>query len=113
MSENNCIFCKVATKEINTEIILETEDYIAFPDINPQAPVHALIITKKHYSSLNDIDNIELLGKLMAGVRDVAKKLDIYNNYRIIINTGEKAGQSVFHVHAHVLGGRSMLWPPG
>jgi len=113
MSEQNCIFCKIANKEINSNLLLETEDYVAFNDINPQAPVHVLVIPKKHYSSLNDIDNPEFMGKLMLGAKEVAKKLNIDKGYRVVINTGSDAGQTVFHIHLHILGGRPLLWPPG
>src|SRR3989339_2140751 len=106
MSEQNCIFCKIANKEINSDLILETADYAAFHDVNPQAPVHVLVIPKKHYDSLNDTNDSELLGKLLIGAREVAEKLNIKDGYRVILNTGEKAGQTVFHIHLHVLGGR-------
>jgi len=113
MKDQNCIFCKIANKEINSNLILETEDYAAFHDLNPQAPVHALIIPKKHFSSLNHIEDTELLGKLLIGAREVAKKLNIEDAYRLVINTGEGAGQTVFHIHVHILGGRPLKWPPG
>ncbi|MDD3012992.1 MAG: histidine triad nucleotide-binding protein [Candidatus Gastranaerophilales bacterium] len=113
MRDKNCIFCKIANKEINSNLILETEDYLAFHDLNPQAPKHALLIPKKHFSSLNHADDIELLGKLMIGAKEVAEKLNIKEAYRLVINTGEGAGQTVFHIHIHILGGRPLEWPPG
>jgi len=113
MKDQNCIFCKIANKEINSNLILETEDYVAFHDLNPQAPSHALIIPKKHISSLNQANDIELMGKLLTGARDVAEKLNIKDAYRLVINTGEGAGQTVFHIHIHILGGRPLNWPPG
>ena len=113
MTNKNCIFCKIANKELNTEFIVETEDYVSFRDIEPQAPVHALVIPKKHFVSLNEIDSTELMGKLLKGARETAKKLGISDNYRLVINTGRKAGQTVFHIHIHVMGGRIMNWPPG
>lgn len=106
--ENDCIFCKIANKEIKTEFILETDDYVAFNDIDPQAPVHALVVTKKHFSSLNDIESLELAGKLLDGVRKTAEKLGIKDNYRTVTNTGTEAGQAVFHLHFHVLGGKPL-----
>ncbi len=109
----DCIFCKIANKEINTELIVETDDYVSFKDLSPQAPVHALVIPKEHFASLNEMDNPELVGKLLAGARETAKKLGVGENYRVVINTGEMAGQTVFHIHLHVLGGRAMQWPPG
>ena len=108
----DCIFCKIASKEIPTNLILETDDIVAFNDINPEAPIHVLIIPKKHYESLNEVNDLELMGKLLQGVKDVAKKLDI-TQYRTIINTGKEAGQAVFHIHVHLLAGRPLLWPPG
>jgi len=113
MSPKDCIFCKIANKEFNTEFVVETEDYISFKDLSPQAPVHALVIPKQHFASLNEMKDAELMGKLLQGARDTAEKLGVGDNYRVVINTGEKAGQSVFHVHVHVLGGRAMQWPPG
>ena len=111
MSE--CIFCKIASKEINTKLIKDTEDYVSFNDLNPQAPVHALVIPKRHFSSLNELNDPEILSKLLEGARETAKKLGIQEGYRVVINTGVQAGQTVFHIHLHVLGGRDMLWPPG
>lgn len=108
-----CIFCKIANNQIPSKLILETEEIVAFHDLSPQAPVHVLVIPKKHYSSLNETDDIQILGKLLEGAREVAKKLDIDKGYRVVINTGKTAGQTVFHIHLHVLGGRSMQWPPG
>lgn len=108
----DCIFCKIANKEIPAELIIETDDYVAFRDLNPQAPVHALVIPKKHYESLNELEDIELTGKLVQGAKQVAKKLGI-DEYRLVLNTGKEAGQAVFHIHFHVLGGRQMQWPPG
>ena len=113
MSEQNCIFCKIANREINSNLIIETEDYVAFNDLSPQAPAHALVIPKKHCASLNEMDNAELLGKLLIGARKTAEKLNIKDGYRVVINTGAEAGQTVFHIHVHVLGGRPMKWPPG
>ena len=109
----DCIFCKIANKEIKTELILETDDYLSFKDVNPQAPFHALVIPKQHFASLNEVKNIELMGKLIEGVQKTAEKLGIKENYRTVINTGKEAGQAVFHVHFHVLGGRPLNWPPG
>ena len=109
----DCIFCKIANKEIKTEFILETDDYVSFKDVTPQAPFHALIIPREHFSSLNELKNIELMGKLLEGVQKTAEKLGIKENYRTVINTGKGAGQAVFHVHIHILGGRPLNWPPG
>ena len=113
MTKKDCIFCKIANKEIKTDLILETEDYVSFNDLSPQAPFHALVIPKEHFSCLNDLENIELMGKLLEGAQKTAEKLGIKENYRTVINTGKEAGQAVFHVHIHVLGGRPFNWPPG
>ncbi len=110
---SDCIFCKIVNKQIDTKLISETDDYVAFNDISPQAPVHALVIPKKHFSTLNDIDDVELMGKLLNGAKETAEKLGVKDNYRTIINTGAEAGQAVFHIHIHILAGRPLLWPPG
>jgi len=107
-----CIFCKIANKEIPTEFVYEDEKVVAFRDLNPQAPVHVLVIPKKHYASLNEIADKEVFADLMYGVQSTAKKLGI-KEYRTVINTGADAGQTVFHIHVHILAGRAMLWPPG
>lgn len=111
--KKDCIFCKIVRGEMDTKFIIETKEYVSFNDIQPQAPVHALVIPKEHFDSLNDIDDPEIVGKLLEGARLTAKKLGIEDNYRVVINTGKGAGQAVFHIHVHVLGGRQMQWPPG
>lgn len=108
-----CIFCKIASGELGTEFIVETDDYVAFNDLSPQAPVHALVIPKEHFTSLNEMQDSELMGRLLQGVKETAGKLGVAEGYRTVINTGAQAGQTVFHVHFHVLGGRDMQWPPG
>lgn len=105
MDGGECIFCKIIRGDFNTEFVLETQDLVAFNDINPQAPTHILVVPKKHYSNLNEVDSPELLGKLMQGVIKVVKKLNL-ENYRVVINTGMEAGQTVFHLHIHILSGR-------
>ncbi len=100
----DCIFCKIANGEFNTPFVLETEDLVAFNDINPKADTHILVVPKKHYASLNELDNEELLGKLLNGVRQVTQKLGI-KSYKTVINTGKDAGQEVFHLHIHILSG--------
>lgn len=98
---------------MKTEFIVETEDYVSFKDISPQAPVHALVIPREHYPSLKEMEDTELLGKLLKGAKQTAEKLGVGDNFRTVINTGKGAGQVVFHTHIHVLGGRAMQWPPG
>ena len=109
---DNCIFCKIANKEIPTTPVYEDDDTIAFNDLNPQALVHVLVIPKKHYASLNELDDSRVMSALLNAVRKTVEKLGI-KEYRTVINTGESAGQTVFHLHIHILAGRPLLWPPG
>lgn len=108
----NCIFCKIANKEIPSNFVYEDEYTVAFNDLNPQAPTHVLVIPKKHYASLNGVDDEKIMGALLNAVKEAAKKLGI-TDYRTVINTGKGAGQEVFHVHLHLLAGRPFSWPPG
>jgi histidine triad (HIT) family protein len=111
-----CLFCKVAKKEIPAKILFEDDDLVAFWDIKPMAPKHALVIPKRHVESLNHVssDDAALLGKLLVAAKRVASEAGIEaSGWRAVVNNGPDAGQSVFHVHVHVLGGRSMAWPPG
>lgn len=112
MFDKNCIFCKIANKEIPVELVYENEKIVAFNDLNPQAPLHLLVIPKEHYSSLNELNDKQLLGELLNAVKEITKKLKI-KDYRTVINTGKEAGQAVFHLHLHILAKREMLWPPG
>ena len=107
MKKDDCIFCKIANGDFNTEFILETEDIVAFNDINPQAPTHILVIPKNHYDNLNEVDNVEILGKLLNAVQTITKKIGL-SDYRTIINTGKDAGQTVFHIHIHIIGGAKL-----
>lgn len=112
----DCIFCKIANKEIPTEVIYEDENVVAFNDLNPTAPVHILVIPKKHIASLNDAtaEDTELLGKIMLTIQKIAADQGIAEKgYRVVTNCGEQGGQSVKHLHFHLLGGREMLWPAG
>ena len=109
---SDCIFCKIVNKEIPSNFIFENDKVIAFNDLNPQAPVHFLVIPKKHYSSLNDIDSKEAFADIFSAIPEITKKLEI-KEYRTVINTGESAGQTVFHIHVHVMAGRKFDWPAG
>ena len=110
----DCIFCKIVAGQIPAQRIVEDEHALAFPDINPTAPVHVLVIPKKHVPSLSDTDDVELIGRVMNLAAAVAKQEGIdETGYRTVVNTREAAGQTVHHLHAHVLGGRAMAWPPG
>ncbi|HTA87872.1 MAG TPA: histidine triad nucleotide-binding protein [Silvibacterium sp.] len=110
-----CIFCKIVTGKIPSRKLYEDELTYAFPDINPQAPVHTLIVPKKHMASLDraDSDDKDLLGHLLDVTRRLAKEQKLGNGYRVVINTGANGGQTVDHLHLHLLGGRAMHWPPG
>lgn len=108
----DCIFCKIANKEIPSEFVYENEHIVAFNDINPAAPVHILVIPKKHVESLSELEDKNLMAELLDGVRSVTKKLNI-KDYRTVINTGKEAGQEVFHIHLHIISGRPLKWPPG
>jgi histidine triad (HIT) family protein len=112
----NCLFCKMTAGEIKPDILLETDEVLAFRDINPQAPVHVLVIPKKHITTLNDLraEDAALIGKLYLAAAAVARQNGIAEaGYRTVMNCNRDAGQSVWHVHLHVLGGRTMAWPPG
>jgi len=112
----NCIFCKIANKETSSEILHEDEYTLAIRDINPQAPVHILVIPKKHIRSLVEMDENDkgIIGHLIYTAKDLATKHGISNKgFRMIVNSGLESGQSVWHLHFHVMGGRKMLWPPG
>jgi histidine triad (HIT) family protein len=110
----SCIFCKIIAGEIPANIVKRNDRMLAFRDINPQAPMHLLVIPADHLPSLNEAKDPGLLGEMLLFARDVAKAEGVADRgYRVVINTNPDAGQSVFHVHMHVLGGRSMAWPPG
>jgi histidine triad (HIT) family protein len=112
----DCIFCKIATGEIPAELIYEDEDVVAFNDLNPKAPTHFLVIPRAHIATLNDLtaDQIPLIGKMYGAAIDLAKQLGVAEDgYRTVFNCNASAGQSVFHVHLHLLAGRQMSWPPG
>jgi histidine triad (HIT) family protein len=111
-----CLFCNIVEKKTPAQIIHENEHVVAFKDIRPVAPTHALVIPKRHVTGIHDAkaEDAALLGQILLAARDVAEKLGLEaGGYRLVINQGPDAGQSVFHVHCHVLGGRPMAWPPG
>jgi histidine triad (HIT) family protein len=111
----DCLFCKIAAKQIPSKVVYEDDEVFAFEDIGPQAPTHVLIIPRRHFASLNEAtpEDQAVLGKLQLVAADLARKLRLAGGYRTVVNTGEGAGQSVFHLHLHLLGGRSFRWPPG
>ncbi len=110
----SCIFCKIAAKEIPSDIVFENADVIAFKDLSPQAPTHILIIPKTHISTTEDINdsNSNIAGRMIFAASEIAKGLKL-EGYRLVFNCNEIAGQTVFHVHCHLLGGRNFGWPPG
>jgi histidine triad (HIT) family protein len=108
------LFCKIAAGEIKANVVAQDDQLVAFRDVNPQAPTHILIIPRAHVATLNEVTDAGLLGQLLLKARDVARAEGLADRgYRLVINTNAEAGQSVFHVHAHLLGGRRMAWPPG
>jgi histidine triad (HIT) family protein len=110
----DCLFCKIANKEINAKIISETNEWICFEDVNPKAPIHYLIIPKKHFNNFHEVDNPDIYANLLKGIREVVKIADlITSGYRVITNTGPDGGQSISHLHFHIMGKRPMGWPPG
>jgi histidine triad (HIT) family protein len=116
MAEENCLFCRIVAGEIPAEILHADDHCVAFRDINPQAPVHLLIIPREHIDSLDDASQRDeaALGHLLRVAARVANEQGLSESgYRTVINTGEGVGQSVLHLHVHVLGGREMSWPPG
>lgn len=114
MSDPNCIFCKIAAGEIDSDIVHETDDIVAFTDLNPQAPMHILIIPRRHIATINDLaeSDSEIIGQLFLAAKAIAAR-EGYTDYRVVMNCNADAGQSVFHVHLHLLGGRRFGWPPG
>lgn len=113
---SDCLFCKIRDKDIPAAIVFEDDDVLAFNDVNPQAAVHVLIIPKKHISTVNDIEagDESLMGKLFSVAKTIAAQQGISDDgYRMVVNCNEQAGQTVFHIHMHLLGGRNMTWPPG
>lgn len=109
-----CIFCRIAAGEFGTEFLFADDTVVAFRDLEPQSPVHVLVIPRGHVASLADADNEAMLGRVLAAVRQVAQTLGVdQSGYRTVINTGRDGGQSVPHLHAHLLAGRRHGWPPG
>jgi histidine triad (HIT) family protein len=111
-----CIFCRIANREAPADVVFEDGDMLAFRDIDPKAPVHILLIPKKHIESLETADGADqaLLGKMVMAARELARKEGVSpDGYRLVLNTNRGAGQSVWHLHLHLLGGRHLAWPPG
>ena len=112
----NCIFCKMAAGEIKPDVVYEDDSVLAFRDMNPQAPTHVLVIPREHIETLNDVTDAQgrLIGRMVAAVRKIAAQEGIADaGYRTVFNCNAEGGQSVYHLHLHLLGGRPMNWPPG
>lgn len=116
MSGNDCLFCGIAAGKVNADLVYEDDAVVAFRDINPQAPTHVLIIPREHIATLNDVDadNAGVLSRMYLAVGKIARQEGFDEaGYRAVINCNEHGGQTVFHLHLHLLGGRSLSWPPG
>lgn len=116
MAEQDCLFCRIVRREIPSQIVHETDSLLAFRDIDPKAPLHVLIIPKRHIASVNDVEPTDaaLLGELFVAARAIAHEQGVSEDgYRAVVNTNAGAGQTVFHIHMHLLGGRDLRWPPG
>ncbi|WP_371417448.1 histidine triad nucleotide-binding protein [Granulicella sp. S190] len=114
-ASSDCLFCRIVAGDIPANRVYEDEFCIGFPDINPQAPTHLLIIPKQHIASTakSDAKDAALLGSLMSAAAEIARSENLSKGYRIVVNTGDDGGQTVNHLHLHLLGGRHMTWPPG
>lgn len=110
----DCLFCRIAAREIPSKAVHEDEEIYAFHDVNPQAPTHLLLIPKKHIGGVAEMEEADgaLAGKLLFRAKEIAASIGL-KSYRLVFNSGAEAGQSVFHLHLHLLGGRRMKWPPG
>ncbi|HEV2472452.1 MAG TPA: histidine triad nucleotide-binding protein [Chthonomonadales bacterium] len=109
-----CTFCKIVSGEVAVQPVYQDNEFLAFPDRDPKAPVHVLLIPKTHYSSLMEVQDSALLGRMMAAAQAAARDLGIAGEgFRAVINNGPDGGQTVYHLHVHLLGGRFMQWPPG
>ena len=109
----DCVFCGIAAKTIPAAIVYEDPDVVAFKDLTPRAPVHVLVIPRIHIAKLSDLDDEALGGKLLQVARRVAKDAGHADDFRLVINNGDHAGQTMWHLHLHVMGGRTFTWPPG
>ncbi len=110
--EDNCIFCKIIDKKLPASFVTEDDDMVVIRDIKPQAPTHLLVMPRSHVRNLGECEDAELLGRLFQTAARVARDQKL-SSFRTVVNTGPQSGQSVFHLHIHVLGGRSLRWPPG
>jgi histidine triad (HIT) family protein len=115
-SNDRCLFCRIASGEITARKVFEDDVAVAFHDINPQAPAHVLIVPRKHIPSLDEMTEADnaIVGAVLLRAAQIARDMQLTSDgYRVVVNTGEAAGQTVFHIHFHILGGRNFGWPPG
>lgn len=111
---DSCLFCRIVRKEIPAKLVLENDHVIAFRDIDPKAPTHILVVPREHVATLDDAKNAPMLGEMMLAAATIARDEDLVaDGYRTVVNCGPGAGQTVFHLHLHLLGGRKLTWPPG
>ena len=116
MSDGDCLFCKIVAGDISADVVLETDSTVAFRDVNPKAPMHVLVIPKRHIATINDLSagDEHLIGDLLLVAAKIADDEGLADDgYRVVMNCNAAAGQTVFHIHLHLLGGRSLGWPPG
>lgn len=116
LPDPKCLFCRLVMREVPVDVVRDTEDLLAFNDVNPQAPRHVIIIPKAHVPTVNDLrpDDAALVGRIVLLAKEIAEDHDFADaGYRLVFNVNRHAGQSVFHIHLHLLGGRFMHWPPG
>ncbi|HLK57598.1 MAG TPA: histidine triad nucleotide-binding protein [Chthonomonadaceae bacterium] len=111
---DDCVFCKIAAGQIPVKPVYEDDEFLAFRDMNPQAPVHVLLIPKAHFATILDVEDVGLMGRALRAVQQTAKALDLHGEgFRTVLNCRDNGGQTVYHLHFHILGGRFMQWPPG
>jgi len=115
VSDPDCLFCRIVSKDVPAQVVLDRDNVLAFRDVNPQAPTHVLVIPKQHLASLEALTegHAQLLASLVAAANEVAREDGVAGGWRLVTNIGRAAGQSVDHLHLHVLGGRGFTWPPG
>ena len=111
---DSCLFCRIVRKEIPATLVLENEHVVAFRDIDPKAPTHSLVVPRAHVATLDDARDARMLGEVVLAAAEIARSEGLVDGgYRTVLNCGADAGQSVFHIHLHLLGGRKLAWPPG
>jgi histidine triad (HIT) family protein len=113
MNQNRCIFCAIIEKSLPAKIVKEHPDYMAIRDIRPQAPCHVLVVPRQHIANLTQFQDAGKLGQLFQAATEIALQENLSGGFRVVVNTGNDAGQTVDHLHIHVLGGRALGWPPG